>query len=47
MGYGGVWVPKLMIALKVIPVCFPPGGVDVDWIISETKKPRSWTDRNP
>ena len=24
-----------------------PQKVDVDWIISETDKHRSWTDRNP
>ncbi len=32
---------------KVTPVSFPPEEVDVDWIISETDKHGSWTDRNP
>jgi len=31
---------------KVTPVSFPPEDVDVDWIISETDKYRSWADRN-
>ena len=32
---------------KVTPVSLPPEYVDVDWIISETDKYGSWTDRNP
>ena len=32
---------------KVNPVSFAPENVDVDWIISETDKYGSWTDRNP
>ena len=32
---------------KVTPVSFTPEDVDVDWIISETDKYGSWTDRNP
>ena len=32
---------------KVTPVSLPPENVDVDWIISETEKHGSWTDRNP
>jgi len=32
---------------KVNPVSFAPENVDVDWIISETDKNGSWTDRNP
>ena len=32
---------------KVTPVSFVPEDVDVDWIISETDKYRSWVDRNP
>ena len=33
----GVGVGTKVDDSAVIPVCFPPGGVDVDWIISETK----------
>ena len=32
---------------KVTPVSFPPEDVDVDWIISETDRYRSWTERKP
>ena len=31
----------------MVPENHPPEDVDVDWIISETDKYRSWTDRNP
>ena len=38
---------KIDDSAKVIPISFPPEDVDVDWIISETNKYRSWTDRYP
>ena len=38
---------KISDSAKVTPVSFPPEDVDVDWIISETDKHGSWTDRNP
>ena len=37
---------KIDDSAKVIPISFPPEDVDVDWIISETDKYESWTDRN-
>ena len=38
---------KIDDSAKVIPISFPPENFDVDWIISETDKHSSRTDRNP
>ena len=38
---------KLYDIAKASLVNFAPENVDVDWIISETDKCGSWTDRNP
>ena len=34
-------------SVKASLVSFTPEDVDDDWIMSETDKYRSWTDRNP
>ena len=38
---------KIDDSAKVIPICFPPEYLDVEWIISETDNYKSWTERNP